>query len=185
MKKKLIVFCVLLVIVPAVMFADILQLGVNVGYKNNYATIEDEGVQFKWDNFVFGPDIRLNLLFLGLDVSMDLGFPADAVVLNTKAIGTLYMKLFDFARISLGAGIGMPFMVQKGQWSVNGQSMENFGDVLKDSNLIYRVGLGFIIDPVEIVANWDIPSEGSIRDKEFIPSVKASTFSVGVLFSLV
>lgn len=184
MKKKFIVFCVMLVLVPSVMFADVLQLGMNVGYKNSYGQIEDEGVEFKWDNFVFGPDIRLNLLCFGLDVSMDMGFPEDAVVLNTKAVGTIYLKLLDLVRISLGAGVGMPFMVEHGDWTVNGEPMDKFVDVLKDSNLIYRVGLGFTIEPVEIVANWDIPSEGPIGGGDLFPAVKASTFSVGVLFNL-
>ena len=187
MKKKLMVVLLLVLLSPAFIFADIMQLGVNVGYglSLDEMTNADEDVNyFDAKNFKFAPELRFNIFFLQLDLVPQLSFGEDYFMADTQATLGLQFKILNAVRIGAGAGISLPFAQNDGTWTMNGYPMEDFGEAMGNARMLYKVNLGIPLSAVEISANWIIPAEGSFNDGGFVPNVKNSTFSLGVLLNL-
>ena len=188
MKKKVILVLMLALLAPAFIFADILQLGVNVGYGPNYADLfnsEEEVDYFAIENFTIAPELRVNAAIFQFDLVPNLSFGEDYFKADTQATVGLSFNLFGVVRIGGGVGISVPIVMDNGTWTIGGQTFDQIGNVLGGAGMIYKVSLGILpLDPVEITANWNIPAEGSFNDGGFAPSIEASTFSVGVLFNL-
>ena len=80
MKKKLIVVLMLVLLAPAFIFADIMQLGLNVGYGLPFDELtsgDDDVEYFAAENFKFAPELRFNIFFLQLDLVPQLSFGKD------------------------------------------------------------------------------------------------------------
>ncbi len=195
MKRKLVLVLALALLAPALLFADIIQLGLNVGYGLNYEEIGDflgEDLEiadyFKIENFSFAPELRVNLLIFQLDVVAPLSFGSDYFKADAVATAGLQLSL-GFIRLAAGAGISTPVVYEKSAWTIGGTSADNFLEVLTNSSLLYKLSIGIPLNKVEIVANWLIPADGSFNDvkgdiSKIAPSIADSTFSIGLLFNL-
>lgn len=189
MKKKVILVLMLALLAPAFIFADIMQLGVNVGYGLNYDQLfnQEEGEEpdyFAAENFSFAPELRLNVLFLQLDVVPALSFGEDYFMADTQATLGIQFKILDVVRLGAGAGISIPISQTGGEWKIGGVPFSEAVDALGNARMLYKASLGIPLSIVELTANWIIPAGGSFNDGNFVPDIEASTFSVGVLLNL-
>lgn len=189
MKKKVILVLMLALLAPAFIFADIMQLGVNVGYGLNYDQLfnQEEGEEpdyFAAENFSFAPELRLNVLFLQLDVVPALSFGEDYFMADTQATLGIQFKILDVVRLGAGAGISIPISQKDGVWAIGGESFSEAVDALGNARMLYKASLGIPLSIVELTANWIIPAGGSFNEGNFEPDIEASTFSVGVLLNL-
>lgn len=189
MKKKVILVLMLALLAPAFIFADIMQLGVNVGYGLNYDQLfnPEEGEEpdyFAAENFSFAPELRLNVLFLQLDVVPALSFGEDYFMADTQATLGIQFKILDVVRLGAGAGISIPISQTGGEWSIGGVPFSDAVDALGNARMLYKASLGIPLSIVELTANWIIPAGGSFNEGNFVPDIEASTFSVGVLLNL-
>lgn len=109
MKKTLMVLLVVLFLVPAGLFAGIfdLSLGATTQYNGNYSVQDglswEEGMN-KIENYAFGPDIRMRLLFVELDIAalyskLDTGHKFSGI-----ATGGLSLDLLGLLRVGVGMG---------------------------------------------------------------------------------
>ena len=188
-KKKVILVLMLALLAPAFIFADIMQLGVNVGYGLNYDQLfnQEEGEEpdyFAAENFSFAPELRLNVLFLQLDVVPALSFGEDYFMADTQATLGIQFKILDVVRLGAGAGISIPISQKDGVWAIGGVPFSEAVDALGNAEMIYKASLGIPLSIVELTANWIIPAGGSFNEGNFEPDIKESTFSVGVLLNL-
>ena len=188
MKKKVILVLMLALLAPAFIFADIMQLGVNVGYGLNYDQLfNQEGEEpdyFAAENFSFAPELRLNVLFLQLDVVPALSFGEDYFMADTQATLGIQFKILGAVRLGAGAGISIPISQKDGVWAIGGVPFSEAVDALGNAEMIYKASLGIPLSIVELTANWIIPAGGSFNEGNFEPDIKESTFSVGVLLNL-
>lgn len=193
MKKKVILVLMLALLAPAFIFADIMQLGVNVGYGLTYDQLfNPEGEEpdyeepdyFAAENFSFAPELRLNVLFLQLDVVPALSFGEDYFMADTQATLGIQFKILDVVRLGAGAGISIPISQTGGEWKIGGVPFSEAVDALGNARMLYKASLGIPLSIVELTANWIIPAGGSFNVGNFVPDIEASTFSVGVLLNL-
>ncbi len=193
MKKKVILVLMLALLAPAFIFADIMQLGVNVGYGLTYDQLfNPEGEEpdyeepdyFAAENFSFAPELRLNVLFLQLDVVPALSFGEDYFMADTQATLGIQFKILDVVRLGAGAGISIPISQKDGVWAIGGEPFSKAVDALGNARMLYKASLGIPLSIVELTANWIIPAGGSFNEGNFVPDIEASTFSVGVLLNL-
>ena len=185
MRRKLIVLLLVLA-VPFSIFADALQLGVNVGYGIPYDEIKSgDADYFALRNFRFSPELRANIFFLQLDLVPEFSFSEGYVRDVTQATLALQAKLFDVVRLGAGAGISMPFESYDGHWSIGGEDIDGFSSVLSSSRMLYKLNLGILVNAFEITLNWLMPAQGSFDSGSFLPDIGNSTFSLGFLFSLI
>ena len=185
MRRKLIVLLLVLA-VPFSIFADALQLGVNVGYGIPYDEIKSgDADYFALRNFRFSPELRANIFFLQLDLVPEFSFSEGYVRADTQATLALQAKLFDVVRLGAGAGISMPFESYDGQWSIGGEDIDGFSSVISSSRMLYKLNLGILVNAFEITLNWLMPAQGSFDSGSFLPDIGNSTFSLGFLFSLI
>ena len=164
MRRKLIVLLLVLA-VPFSIFADALQLGVNVGYGIPYDEIKSGDAD--------------------LDLVPEFSFSEGYVRADTQATLALQAKLFDVVRLGAGAGISMPFESYDGHWSIGGEDIDGFSSVLSSSRMLYKLNLGILVNAFEITLNWLMPAQGSFDSGSFLPDIGNSTFSLGFLFSLI
>lgn len=187
MKKKLIVVLMLVLLAPAFIFADIMQLGLNVGYGLPFDELtsgDDDVEYFAAENFKFAPELRFNIFFLQLDLVPQLSFGKDYFMADTQATLGIQFKILNAVRLGAGAGISLPFVQDHGNWTMNGYPMDGFAEAMGNARMLYKVNVGIPISAVEITANWILPAEGSFNDGGFVPDIDSSTFSVGVLLNL-
>ncbi len=188
MKKRIILVAVMVLLVPSILMADIMQLGVNVGYGLNYQDLTDDVKDdyFALENFNLAPELRFNIFFLQLDAVSALSFGNDFFAADTQATLGVQFKLFNAVRLGAGAGISVPIVSRGGNWTIGdpGQPLEDFADAMANSRMLYKVSVGIPISSFEITANWMIPAEGTFNTKEFMPDIQKSTFSLGFLLTL-
>ena len=187
MKKKLIVVLMLVLLAPAFIFADIMQLGLNVGYGLPFDELtsgDDDVEYFAAENFKFAPELRFNIFFLQLDLVPQLSFGKDYFMADTQATLGIQFKILDVVRLGAGAGISIPISQKDGVWAIGGESFSEAVDALGNARMLYKASLGIPLSIVELTANWIIPAGGSFNEGNFEPDIEASTFSVGVLLNL-
>ena len=164
MKKKLIVMLLIVAMLPAMLFAssDILQLGLNVGYKPTLDTLinnteADWKDYFKMEYFSFAPELKLNLFFIDLDTTAYFNFAEEGILIDTQIGADLYAKLFGVMKLSAGAGINMPFYYDKtnSEWRIGAAKLDgtSFVDSIKNSYLAYRAGVGFDFGRLNMMVN--------------------------------
>ena len=196
MKKKIIVMLLVVAMVPAMIFAssDILQLGLNIGYRPTLETLMDNPASdwkdyFNKDFFSFAPELKLNLFFIDLDATAQFAFMDTGTLINTELASDLYFKLFGFLRLSAGAGINIPLFYNKADssWYINTTvplSGTGFLDAMKNSYLVYRAGLGFDMGRFNMMVNYSVPTTGTFNAPDFKPNWNGGQFSLGLLFDI-
>ena len=66
------------------------------------------------------------------------------------------------------------------------QPKSKFKELVENSHLTYRIGLGFIInDTMEIDLKYSVPATGSFREDNYVPSWENSALTLGLSFILV
>ncbi len=189
MKKKLLAVLMIAVLAPAMIFAgDFFQVGANIGYSKSFSDIQDSveggadlGSYFSIENFSFAPEIRLNILFLQLDAVAGLTFGDNYFKADTQLSAGIQFKIASLVRLGAGLGLNMPFECDNGTWYIGGSDVDQAGNAFLNSKLMYKASVGLVLDPIEITANWVIPTEGTFNDFKWNGDIDSSTFSLGCL----
>ena len=189
MKKKIIVLLLVVALIPSAIFAnDILQLGLNVGYKPTLSQMMEGGElddYFKWEYFTFAPELKLNLFFIDFDASAYFNFGNNAILIDTQLASDLYFKL-SVVKLALGVGINMPFLYSGDTWTMNGHLLENAGDAFAESKLVYRAGVTVNLAILSVGLNAAVPCKGTFSASNagdiFNPMWESTRVSAVVLF---
>ncbi len=187
MKKKIIVLLLVVALIPSAIFAnDILQLGLNVGYKPTLSQMMEGGElddYFKWEYFTFAPELKLNLFFIDFDASAYFNFGNNAILIDTQLASDLYFKL-SVVKLALGVGINMPFLYSGDTWTMNGHPLDEAGAAFMNANLAYRAGLGLDFGKFNMMVNYSVPTKGTFSNPDFAPRWDGGQFSLGLLIDL-
>lgn len=189
MKKKIIIALLIVALLPSAIFAssDILQLGLNVGYKPTFSQISGGEVgdevwdYFEWEYFTFAPEVKLNLFFIDLDALAFFNFAEGRTLIDTQLAADLYLKL-AFVKLSAGAGVSLPFLYDSRGWTINDVPVD--GDAFLNANLNYRLGVGFDFGRFNLMTNYIVPTKGTFKNPDFAPNLESGSFSLGLLFDL-
>ena len=87
----------------------------------------------------------------------------------------------DFLDIAIGLGTRLTFSCHDDTWLVNGSSIDGFGDVFMNANLFYRAAATFNVGFFGIGLAASIPTEGSFRHFDAMPSWEETRISASVL----
>ena len=192
MKKKISVLLLLLFAASSVlMAAPLLQIGPLVSYNKTVIDFEEEDLE-DINSYSFGADLRLNPIeHLSLDIPATIGFGKGGAV-SIAAIPTVNANFPIGGLIDVALGLGTQFDFQytgkDGDWTMNGLLMEDAGDALKHSKLVYRLGLTFNLSVISIGANVMLPGSSGFGDGDFLeifnPMWESTRVSVVALFNL-
>lgn len=167
MKKKLLVLCLCLAIVPAFAFASFIQMGVTSTWDVPFYPLEEE--TFSFDNIDFGDyevgvDMRLNIAALQLQCEMRGGFSDELLLTNYSYYLASSLKL-DIFFLRLSAGLGIEIAVDRdpvtNDWQFNRQGKTDGITVLSTSELYYRAGLGIDFGPASLEIQAMVPTGGA------------------------
>lgn len=196
MKKTMLILIIVLVLVPAGLFAGIfnLNIGATAQYKIPVTDVEDGMADI--ENWAFGPDLRLRILFAevgvaGLYTKLDTGHQLSGLL-----TGGVSFDLLGFLRLGLGLGprmavffdedFGNPVVAVAGS-VINDAT---FGDAFMNAPLTYRATVDFNLGRFLIGANYTIDSGGftfeNLDAELLMPDFdnNKGTFGVSALFRI-
>lgn len=196
MKKTILILIIALVLVPAGLFAGIfnLNIGATAQYKFPVTDVEDGMTDI--ENWAFGPDLRLRILFAevgvaGLYTKLDAGHQLSGLL-----TGGVSFDLLGFLRLGLGIG---PRMVVSFDENFGSPEVEvagsvindaTFGDAFMNAPLTYRATVDFNLGRFLIGANYTIDSGGftfeNLDAEKLMPDFdnNKGTFGVSALFRI-
>lgn len=159
-----------------------LQLGGTVFYEKVVSDEDWVEELSDLDNFGFGIEARLNLFdWVSLAVPATIGFGEDSFTLGTMPSLNVNLPVADFLDLAFGVGTRLNFMCQNEDWLVNGMPIEGFGDVFLNANLFYRAAVTFNIGFIGVGLSAAVPTEGSFRHFDAMPSWEETRISASVL----
>lgn len=199
MKKKILLLALVALLAASSVFAgQLFQIGLAAQYQNVLSDVlsAEEGGEVETaglldiENYKFGADVRVNLLFLNVS---GLGLvqtekDGDNTVWNFDTSLTAGFTLgLGPVRATVGVGPNMMFGINGGEFSVDGQPVENFMEVAKASPLVYRGDLSINLGSFGIGASYMLNSETSLGEFDFaklLPDWSAGKVSIALLFNL-
>lgn len=109
MKKTMMVLLVVLFLVPAGLFAGIFDLSIGATAQYNSAVSVSEGIEWQdgmadVENYAFGPDLRLRVLFAEVDVAGLYSQIPSGHKIGGIVTGGLSLDLLGLVRVGLGIG---------------------------------------------------------------------------------
>jgi hypothetical protein len=199
MKKRLSILLILLLIVSTGLFAGILNLsvGATAQYKISATEVSDAEFMGDIENWAFGPDVRLRLLFAEVGVT-GLYSPREdgGHVLSGLMTGGVSFDVLGMLRIGLGLGpriaasfdkdFGHPQIFVAGEGLVD----STFGEAFMNAPMTYRATVDFKLSKFLIGLNYTIDSDGfTFANTDFgslVPNFKDNPGKIGVsvLFSI-
>jgi len=171
-KKTLMVLLVVLFLVPAGLFAGIFDLSIGaiaqyngiIGSEN--ATWE-EGMS-EIDNYEFGPDIRMRILFAEVDIAALYSSTNTGHRLSGIATGGVSLDLLGLLRLGVGMGPRLSVTFDD-DWS-NAQAYgpnnvaisggSDFGTAFMNAPMSYRITADLKLGKILLGLNYTIDSDG-------------------------
>ena len=163
MKKK-IILALLLVLIPASIFASVLQIGGSVSW--GVPVYGEREKPFEFSNIDFGSydvglDLRLNIPRFQFQGEVRGAFSSD-LLLDSYGYNLAASMRFDMFFLDLTAGMGINISVVKDpvtkEWCYNGQSGMTAKDVFSSSELYYRAGLGIDFGKMSLELQAAVPT---------------------------
>lgn len=163
MKKRLILV-MLLILIPASMFASVLQMGGSVSWGVPLYFEEEKSFEFSNIDFAkydVGLDLRLNIPRFQLQGEVRGAFSND-LLLESYCYNLAVSSRFDIFFIDLTAGVGININVDKDpvtkEWRYNGQDGKTATDVFSTAALYYRAGLGIDFGKMSLEVQGIVPT---------------------------
>jgi hypothetical protein len=203
MKKTILILIIALVLVPAGLFAGIINLniGATAQYKIPVTDVDDGMTDI--ENWAFGPDLRLRILFAEVGVAGlytkladDNAEFASGHQLSGLLTGGVSFDLLGFLRLGLGMGPRMEVLFSEdfasSKITVGGVNIDDvtFGDAFMNAPLTYRATVDFNLGRFLIGANYTIDSGGftfeNLDAEKLMPDFdnNKGTFGVSALFRI-
>lgn len=200
MKKTLFAFAVILLVVPAMLSAGLIDL--SIGATAQYGQPFDVQEEVTWDedmgnieNYTFGADVRARVLFAEVDIMALYGNDADTPTLNGVVTGGLSLDLLGLVRVGLGLGprvtavfpeTGSPIFYADGT-----PLGEDFQDAIMQTPLTWRATADIKLGKILVGLNYTIDSNGFTLDSndytKLLPSESQwgnGRIGASVLFSI-
>lgn len=175
MKKTLLVLTMILLLVPAGLFAGVfdLSLGATAQYQGPF----DASSDIEWtdgmsevENYALGGDIRMRLLFaevgiMGLYSEVENGYKINGVL-----TGGLSLDLLGLVRVGLGMGPRMTATNIDGTWMVYGpDNVEvdegtDFEAAFMNAPMTYRATVDLKLGSILLGLNYTVDSNGFTFD---------------------
>lgn len=166
MKKKL-VLAILILLIPASMFASVLQLGGSLSWGVPINFQEEKPFELSNINFSkydVGLDVRLNIPMFQLQGEVKGAFSSD-LLLEEYCYNLATSMRFDIFFLDLTAGMGINIVVDKdpltNNWRYNGQDGTSAKDVFSTAGLYYRAGLGIDFGKLSLELQASVPTDAS------------------------
>ena len=163
MKKK-IILALLLVLIPASIFASVLQMGGSVSwgvpiYGEKEKPFEFSNIDFS--SYDVGLDVRLNIPRFQLQGEVRGAFSSD-LLLDSYEYNLAASTRFDVFFLDLTLGAGINISVDKDpvtkDWWYNGQSGRTASDVFSTAEFYYRAGLGIDFGKMSLEMQATVPT---------------------------
>lgn len=171
MKKTILIMAMVLLLVPAGLFAGLfdLSLGATAQYQGPFDVTSDiewaDGMS-EIENYAFGGDIRMRLLFaevgiMGLYSQLDEGYKINGIV-----TGGLSLDLLGLVRVGLGMGPRMTATNVDGTWTVFGPGNEevtegtDFEAAFMNAPMTYRATVDLKLGKILLGLNYTVDSNG-------------------------
>jgi hypothetical protein len=195
MKKLVVTLALVAFTLSAVVAAPFFQIGPTAQYEYTLKDIEAsaDGLTsddvFDINNYSFGVDARINVLFLQVAANGLYGQTEEGNHrISTVLTGNLLFNPLDILTISAGFGPSMQYVTSDfKEFTVNGESVSNFGEVFMNSPLVYRAQVGLDLGGIGISGTYLLPTTGSFKNFEasnLTPDWQSGKFSLSVLFNL-
>ncbi|MDD3823050.1 MAG: hypothetical protein PHN93_04815 [Sphaerochaetaceae bacterium] len=201
MKKTMLVLLAVLLLVPATLSAGILDLslGATAQYNGSFAISENmewqEGMA-DIENYAFGPDLRLRVLFAEVGVAGLYSTTATGHRIGGLVTGGLSLDFLGLLRVGLGLGPRMAVTFDE-DWS-NAQVIGPTGPVSGDTDLAaafmnapmtYRATVDLKLGKILFGLNYIIDSDGftfqeANYDKLMPKFENGGTIGASLLFTL-
>lgn len=199
MKKTILALLIVLLLVPTGLFAGIfnLSLGVTAQYKEPFDFTEGD-IPFEGmaeiENWAFGGDIRMRLLFAELDVTALYSKLEDGHLLSGLVTAGVSLDLFGFLRLGLGMGprLGVAFSDdgEFSAWGPDGQPLgpdTDFGDAFMNALMTYRLTADFKLGKILVGLNYTVDSDGftfeNLDVEKLVPNFNQGAIGVSLLYS--
>lgn len=187
MKKILVSFLLVALVSSAVFAAPLIQLGPSVQFSKTLKDISAEDLT-KIENYTFGVDARVNVLFLQVALNGMYGKVGDMHNLSSVLSANLLISPIDVINLSVGVGPSINFTTEDfNTFYVNGSKIDEFGDVFMKSPLNYRAQVGINMGSLGLSLTYIIPTVGSfseINDDTFKPNWDGGKFQASLLFNI-
>ncbi|MFA5513481.1 MAG: hypothetical protein WDA17_01000 [Sphaerochaetaceae bacterium] len=169
MKKRVLILIIISLLVPATLFAGLINLNVGATAQYKIPTIgdsEDLEDAANIENWAFGPDIRLRLLFAEVGVAGLYSKTEDGHTLSGVLTGGISLDLLGFLRVGLGLGPRMEVLFDEDfknpEVLIAGGSIDDatFGDAFMNAPMTYRATADFKLGRFLVGLNYTIDSNG-------------------------
>lgn len=208
MKKTILILTMVLLLVPAGLFAGVfdLSLGVLAQNKLPYDAPSgdfDEDMFTDIDNYAFGADIRTRLLFAEVGIAAlyeQVEHPTTTEMtpsFSGLVTGGLSLDLLGLVRVGLGLGPRVVALFPEGEDaifytdSVGELSADNLMDALTKSDLTWRATVDLKLGSILLGVNYMVDSDGfTIENSDFtklMPTAdlfKQGRIGASVLFTI-
>lgn len=171
MKKTILIMAMVLLLVPAGLFAGLfdLSLGATAQYQGPFDVTSDiewaDGMS-EIENYAFGGDVRMRLLFaevgvMGLYSQLEEGYKINGIV-----TGGLSLDLLGLVRVGLGMGPRMTATNIDGTWAVYGPENEevtegtDFEAAFMNAPMTYRATVDLKLGKILLGLNYTVDSDG-------------------------
>lgn len=188
--KKILLIVLSVLVVSSLSATPIFQVGPTVEFAKPYFALEknlDLNDFAKIENYSFGLDARVNLMFLQLGVNSLYGSVSDGHNFSTLAYASLLSNPVKWLTVSIGLGASMDFFTTDfKKFYVNSSVVDNFVEILKQSPLYYRAQIGFDFKKVGISLSYNMPTKGSfakLNAEALAPNLKNGKFRISLLFN--
>lgn len=149
--KKIITFCLIVLMATLSLSASTLQVGATARYNGNLENISTETMK-DINMFSFGPDVRFNVGLLSLQGDA-LVTAKDSIWSFDTALSVCLRGDFNFLEIFGGVGASYMFYAGEGAPEVN---FEDFKDAILQT-LFVKLGLGLDLGGLGILADYRLP----------------------------
>lgn len=183
MKRILLTLLVIAVCISGIAASPLLQIGGYAAYNSNVLTI-DKDEALSMNSFTIGPELRLNLFCLQLDVPATIGFTTKgnftAGLLPSLNINA---SITDAVSIAIGMGLQMEVSKTDDGWYINGTDIDTFSNTIMGMTPFYRLGLTVNVKSISIGLSLSAQSKGSLESLDLTPDLDQIKGSVSVLFN--
>ena len=163
MNKK-IILAIIIILLPASIFASVLQLGGSVSWGvpvhgDSSTPVDFEEIEFgKYD---VGLDVMLNIPRFQLQGGIRGAFSSD-LLLESYTYNLGAAMRFDVFFLDFTTGLGLNISVDKDpiskEWRYNGQDGKSAEEVFSTSELYYSAGMGIDFGKLTLLVNATVPT---------------------------
>ncbi len=190
--RKLTAFIMVLLVATSLFAVSHLQFGPSA--TANYELSGDDDLQEvlgDTDSYTYGGDARLTIGKYQLSGLAQMKVADDTTYLNTNISLNYVFFHGNMLNVTLGLGPRCVFATDNWKdWEMSnggGSKYDNFFDVIKESNITYRIGANFSLLGLGVAVAYYLPADASISDpaQSWLPDFDEGSVSFSLLFGII